>query len=298
MNDTRKMVLTLFIVALVCAVVLSFVYAFTSPRIKETKKKLSLEGLRQVIEAREFKNIIPDTLWQAFDSAGNRVGIVYRVFPRGYGGPIPITVGLGPDGKITGIKIASAAEGLKETPGLGVKTTEPEFTGQFIGKCGNDVLLKKDGGTIDGITAATISSRAVCNGIKQGIDTYSKYLGPTYDKKKLFPGAKSFSPIIKDTLWYALSDTDTLGIVFIGATSGYLDTIKFIVGLNKKKKITGVDILYINESAGFGDKIKDQNFLNKFKKGMPEAITGATISSKALINGVKNGIKRFKEYLK
>ena len=298
MTSTRQMILTLVIVAVVCAIILSFVYAFTAPRIKETKKNLSLEGLKQVINAQGFENIIPDTLWQAFDSTGAVIGIVFRVFPRGYGGTVPITVGLGLDGKITGIKIASAAEGLKETPGLGVKTTEPEFTGQFIGKCGNDVLLKKDGGTIDGITAATISSRAVCNGIKQGIDTYSKYIGPSYDKKKIFPEASSFCTVIKDTLWYALSDTDTLGIVFIGATFGYVDTIKFIVGLDNNKMITGVDILCMNETAGIGDQIKNQDFLDKFKKKIPEAITGATISSRALIDGVKKGLKRFKEYLK
>jgi electron transport complex protein RnfG len=134
MTSTKSMVLTLLIVALVCSVILSFVYSYTAPRIEETKKELTLAGLREVIKADEFKTLVPDTVWEAFDSEDNCVGIVFRVFPQGYGGPIPIMVGLDLAGRITGIKIASAAEGLKETPGLGVKITEPDFRDQFIGK--------------------------------------------------------------------------------------------------------------------------------------------------------------------
>ncbi|GAI55691.1 unnamed protein product, partial [marine sediment metagenome] len=136
MTSTRNMVLTLLIVAIVCSVILSFVYSYTEPLIAETQNQMTLDGLKQVINAQEFVEIIPDTLWRAVDSSGMLTGIVFRVFPQGYGGPIPITVGLDLDGKVTGVRVASAAEGLKETPGLGVKITEPEFKDQFIGKCG------------------------------------------------------------------------------------------------------------------------------------------------------------------
>ena len=37
--------------------------------------------------------------------------------------------------------------------------------------------------------------------------------------------------------------------------------------------------------------------LDEFKDGIPEAITGATVSSEALIDGVNRGIDRFKEYI-
>lgn len=298
MTSTRQMVLTLLIVAIFCSIVLSFVYSFTSPRIAETKNKLTLEGLREVIIAQEFVEIIPDTLWRALDSSGTFTGIVFRVFPQGYGGPIPITVGLDLAGKITGVRIASAAEGLKETPGLGVKITEPDFRKQFIDKCALEVQIKKDGGEIDAITAATISSRAVCSGIKKGIEIYSNYLAAPIDKKCVFPDAQEFLEIIKDTLWYALKNSDTLGFVFVGITQGYADRIKFLVGIDKDNKITKVEILYSNETPGFGERIQDEEFLDAFKEKTPDAITGATVSSQALINAVKDNIKRFKEYLK
>jgi electron transport complex protein RnfG len=298
MTSTKNMVLTLLIVAIVCSVVLSFVYSYTEPRIAETQAQLTLRGIKQVINAQEFVEIIPDTLWNAVDSSGILTGIVFRVFPQGYGGPIPITVGLDLNGKITGVRIASAAEGLKETPGLGVKITEPEFKDQFIDKCAPEAQLKSDGGEIDAITAATISSRAVCNGIKNGIETYLNYLETPIDKRCVFSDAREFVEIIKDTLWYALKDADTIGIVFVGFTQGYLDCIEFMVGVGTDAKISGVEILYSSETEGIGEAIREKEFLDKFKEGSAEAITGATVSSQVLIDAIEEYITRYKEYLK
>jgi electron transport complex protein RnfG len=298
MTSARQMVITLFIVAIICSVILSFVYSYTSPRIAETQKNLTLDGLKEVSPAYEFVEIRPDTLWQALDSLGEPLGIVFRVFPQGYGGPIPIMVGLDNEAQITGVRIASAAEGLKETPGLGAKITELGFTQQFVGKCAPEVRLKKDGGEIDAITAATISSRAVADGIRKGIETYSQFLGESYDKRSVFPDAQSFTEVIRDTLWYARDNSDTLGIVFFGMTQGYADCIKFIVGVDREERITGIDIIYSNETQGIGELIQDERFLNAIAQGAAETITGATISSQAVIDGVNAGVKRFREYLK
>ncbi|MBE0432449.1 FMN-binding protein [candidate division WOR-3 bacterium] len=298
MTSTRQMVIMLFVVAVVCAVVLSCVYAFTAPRIADTQMKLTLAGLEQVIDAERFVEIVPDTLWQALDSLGNQVGIVFRVFPQGYGGPIPVTVGLDAGQRITGIKVATAAEGLTETPGLGAKITGDDFTGQFKGKCADDVALQKDGGAIQAITAATISSRAVAAGVRKGIDMYGSSLAPSCDPRAVFPEADAFREIIKDTLWQAMRGEAAAGIVFVGAVMGYLDTIRFMVGSTADGQITGVAILYSQETEGIGEVIRDHEFLDKFKAGIPDAISGATVSSRALINGVVDGIERFKEYLK
>ena len=298
MTSTRQMIVTLFMVALVCSIVLSCVYSFTSPRIADTQNQLTLAGLKEVSAAQEFVEIIPDTLWRALDSSGNCSGIVFRVFPQGYGGSIPITVGLDLDGEITGVRIASAAEGMKETPGLGAKITEKDFIEQFKGKKASEVPLKRDGGEVDAITAATISSRAVCEGIKAGIGKYTNYLGAEPNKMNVFPVAQEFVEIVKEKLWYALLGTDTLGIVFVSSAEGYCDCITFMVGVNKDGEITGVEIVYSNETPGIGEKIREREFLDEFTEGMPEAITGATISSTALIEAIKNDIEHYMEYLK
>jgi electron transport complex protein RnfG len=293
MTGTRQMIITLFIVAVICAVILSFVYAFTEPRIAETQAQLTLSGLKEVITADEYQEVIPDTLWEALDSSGNRVGMVFRVFPQGYAGPIPITVGLDTEGRITGIRVASGAEGLAETPGLGAKITQPSFTEQFKGKTAGEVGLEQEGGPIKAITAATISSRAVAAGVKKGIEMYGECLAPACDPGLVFAEADAFIEVIKDTLWKAVSGSDTLGIVFVGTVQGYLDDIRFMVGYSTEERITGVAILYSQETEGIGEVIRTKEFLDKFKTGRPEAISGATVSSKALINGVFRGVERF-----
>jgi len=297
MTSTRSMVITLFCVALVCSVILQFVYSYTVPRIEETRKRLMLNGLQEVIEAAEFNEVIPDTLWRAVDANGEPVGIVFRVFPQGYGGSIPIMVGLDLSGIITGVRIASAAEGMNETPGLGAKILEQDFKGQFFGKSGDAVLLTKDGGEIDVITAATISSRAVCNGIREGIDLYINYLCGPFDPICVFPGASNFIEAIKDTLWYAVIENDTVGLVFLGSTPGYADRIDYAVGIGEDEKIVAVKVLYSNETPGVGDVIESEEFLEKFKTKIPDAISGATVSSQALIEAIRESIVAYKEYL-
>ncbi|GAI31983.1 unnamed protein product, partial [marine sediment metagenome] len=131
-----------------------------------------------------------------------------------------------------------------------------------------------------------------------GIETYLNYLEKPLDKKCVFSGAQEFVEIIKDTLWYALKDADTVGIVFIGITQGFVDCIKFMVGVGTDAKINGVKILYSNETEGIGEVIREEEFLDKFKQGYPETITGATVSSQALIDAIKDYITRYKEYLK
>lgn len=300
MTSISKMIITLVLVAAVCATVLAFFYTFTAPLIAETRANLALAGLKEVVAADSFTEIIPDTLWDAVGPDGNTVGTVFRVWPQGYGGLIPITVGIGTDKKITGVRIAGASEGLKETPGLGVKITEESFRRQFVGKSTDQVKLKKDGGLIDAITAATISSRAVCEGIRNGMEKYAEYCSPepTFDKKKFFAGADTFIEIIADSLWYAIEEGKTLGLVFFASADGYLDRIGIAVGMDKKMKIIGVEIICSQETDGIGELIREEEFLDKFKEGKPETISGATISSKAVITAVMEYSARYGKYLK
>jgi electron transport complex protein RnfG len=134
--------------------------------------------------------------------------------------------------------------------------------------------------------------------VQQGIEKYFNYMDKSVDKKCVFPDAQDFMEIIKDTLWYAVRGTDTLGIVFLGVTDGYADRIEFLVGVDKDAKITGVRIIYSNETPGYGERIIEKEFLDAFKEKYPDAISGATVSSQALINAVKDYTKRFKEYVR
>lgn len=96
------------------------------------------------------------------DGAGDIVGATGKLTVTGFGGPIELTVGVDDDGTITGVSVGGAE--FAETAGLGAKTRDAAFTDQFIGADAS-VQLTKNGGTIDAVTSATISSNAVTGGV-------------------------------------------------------------------------------------------------------------------------------------
>jgi electron transport complex protein RnfG len=81
---------------------------------------------------------------------------------KGYGGDIDILIGLEDETTIKGITIISQSE----TPGLGSRIAESSFASKFAGLNIGDVALKQDGGQIDAITGATISSGAVVDAVR------------------------------------------------------------------------------------------------------------------------------------
>lgn len=301
MSKNIKPIVYVFIVLIFSILVLSVLHGLSKPLVAQVSDNNRFEILKKVIDGNEFIPVIPETLWQVYDSSKNFKGIVFKIFALGYGGIIPITAGVDTNGKITGIKIGGKVEGFKETEGIGSKVREKSFLNQFIGKNVSQVSLKKDGGEIDAISGATISSRAVCSGVKKGMEMYINFLGRTgaQDRKKeIFPGASGFLEVIKDTLWYAVSYPETIGIVFYGHTFGYLDTIKYLAGMNKAGNIEKIIIIYSKETEGIGERIREQEFLDKFRTGIPDAISGATISSEALIKSIQRDIERFREFLR
>ncbi len=92
---------------------------------------------------------------------GEKAGYAFIASGSGYGGDIDILVGLDSNFNIKDISILSQTE----TPGLGSRITESSFTDQFKGLSANDIVLRQDGGKIDAVTGATISSRGVVSAI-------------------------------------------------------------------------------------------------------------------------------------
>jgi electron transport complex protein RnfG len=107
---------------------------------------------------------------------GKNVGVAVKTFSKnGYGGRIDLMVGFTPEGKINKISVLDQ----KETPGLGTKMTDSVFKNQFDGVNPEQFKLKvkKDGGDVDAITAATISSRAFCDAVEKAYKIYKEQGG-------------------------------------------------------------------------------------------------------------------------
>ena len=283
MNKETHMIITLTLIPVLSALLLSYVYSFTQPKIEaDQKAKLALVLKTVLPQAEEFLPVIPDTLWFGV-SGTDTVGVVFKVWPRGYGGPIELTVGVDRDLLITGL---IPGDDLKETPGLGLKIRDAWFKEQFIGKDEKAAQLKQDGGDIDAITAATISSRAVASGVSEGLSKYCNYIKQD-PMKEIYPEGESFIEILKDTACYGIAGEDTVIVVGVEA-EGFGGPIR--VGMAfKGNRLFRLKILSHSETEGYGSQVTDSTFLQSIIKGKVEAISGATVSSKAVIEAVKEG---------
>ncbi len=115
-----------------------------------------------------------DGLVKAVDKDKNIVGFVFNVTAKGgYGGDISYSVGLSTTGSVTGISILS----IEETPGLGMKAKEESFLNQYVDKSGSFVVNKDNPSDtdikIDSISGATITSRAMTDGVNGAVVAFS-----------------------------------------------------------------------------------------------------------------------------
>lgn len=192
MPDWLKFPIVLAVIGLLSASSLAGLYKLTLPQKEALKVKQTEEALFAVVPgAREFDSIeeadpeLP-VYYVAKDENGKTTGYAVGGEGQGYGGPISIMVGVDPSFKITGIKIFAQ----KETPGLGDKIVEvlskktwktvltgtspdestlrPYFQVQFENK-NVPLKLKRNGGEIEAITGATISSQAVVNAVNLAV---------------------------------------------------------------------------------------------------------------------------------
>ncbi|MBR2939845.1 MAG: FMN-binding protein [Kiritimatiellae bacterium] len=144
MKKILGLVLSLTIISGVCAAVLAYVDSITKEPIKRTAER-NREAARAAVLCGE----------EGYTAEGT--------CKDGYGGDITLMVGFKKDRKtVISYKVLAASE----TPGLGMKLKTPEFADQFKGKDGSSLKVKKDGGEIEAITSATITSRAVCRAIE------------------------------------------------------------------------------------------------------------------------------------
>ena len=179
----RNMVLSLTLISLGASACLGFVYEFTKEPIELSVLNKKLDAIKQVVP--EFNNnpneemfSLPTGEGDSLDiypakKDGEIVGYAVNTYTnKGFSGNINLMAGFKPDGTIINISVLEQ----KETPGLGTKMTEPGFKDQFNDKNPSEFQLKvkKDGGPVDAITAATISSRAFCDAVQRAYNTLQK----------------------------------------------------------------------------------------------------------------------------
>jgi len=189
MRDILRLIVVLTCICIASAIALAKVYDLTKGPIAHQKRLEVLRAIKAVLPPYDNE---PDRdmvkLAMGVDKKGEEIqgvfyrgrkegrlnGVAFKVnSPEGYGGTIEVMVGLLPDGTVHGMEVLSHLE----TPGLGAKIREAKFKDRFKKRSLSNTkwAVKKDAGDIDGITGATISSRAVIKAIRGGLEFYGDH---------------------------------------------------------------------------------------------------------------------------
>ena len=164
MKKSVGLVLSLTLISGICAGVLAYVNALTKGPIAATAAANEERAVKAVMPPGvESVKASGDGVFVGTDASGAVAGYAAKGSDSGgYGGDITLMVGFRADGRtVVCYRTLAAAE----TPGLGMKLDTPAFAGQFAGRDGTSLAVKKDGGEIEAITSATITSRAVCRAV-------------------------------------------------------------------------------------------------------------------------------------
>ena len=186
-STLKNMVLTLLVITCVAGTSLGFMYELTKGPIEAAKAAKQQAAIKEVVPeftnnpGEEMKNF---TSKEGFEikffpakKDGVLIGLAIETMTnKGFSGNIRIMVGLKPDGTIINYQVLEH----KETPGLGTKMADWFKTDKgnqsILGKHpkNNKLTVSKDGGEVDAITAATISSRAFFDAIRVAFETYTE----------------------------------------------------------------------------------------------------------------------------
>lgn len=196
-SSFKNMLIVLSVVSLLASAILGIVYELTAEPIALAKKQKEDKAILEVIpidksniekmqvstttkyisktddkiltndeKSKLSKNEIDSLILFYVKVGEDTIGTAVKTYTnKGFSGRFTVMVGFMKDGSISNTKVLEH----RETPGLGTKMMLPGFKNQFNGKIPGQFKLavKKKGGDVDGITAATISSSAFCDAIRR-----------------------------------------------------------------------------------------------------------------------------------
>lgn len=185
-SSLLNMVLVLTGVAVIMGGILAFVNHLTERPIADQKAKALADGIKTVMCVDDLKVARTDTvrqndakgkeltfiIYQIQDAQNQDLGAAVESTTGGFGGDLKVLVGFNPDGTVLGYTLLEHAE----TPGLGAKADkwfQKGEKGDIVGKTpAEPLVVSKDGGQVDAITASTITSRAFLLAVNNAYNAY------------------------------------------------------------------------------------------------------------------------------
>ena len=182
-NDIIKPVAVLLVICIVIPLALAVTNKVTEKRIDQLVRKNEKETMNRLIKADEFvsETYSKDNISFKYNTAkkdGEIKGYIFITAAKGYGGDVTVMTAVGTNGNISKIAVTDASG---ETPGLGQNVTKAKFYEQYKEKSNGVTVVKNGSGgknTVDAVTGATISSKAVNTAVREALENYeliSKY---------------------------------------------------------------------------------------------------------------------------
>lgn len=188
-SSFRNMVFSLGCVTIVAALLLAWVNDITREPIRAAELQMQNKALEEVLPVHDNDPVAEKftdeksgiDIYPAREH-GKLVGAAVMASADGFADKITVICGFGQDGTVYNYAVTKQAE----TPGLGTKMQEwfrsPEGKRSVVGRhAGKENLrVAKDGGDVDAITAATISSRAFLQALNEAFTAYQQF----YEQEK------------------------------------------------------------------------------------------------------------------
>ena len=286
MGDIVKLALRLFIFALVASVLLAITNEVTKGPIEAQKLASKMTALNTVLPGCEYEQIayegisedsVLDEIFVGKNADGSVKGYALTANPQGYGGEIPITIGVSTEGYVTQVYVGS----LQETQGLGSRVGDDAFKEQFIAIAADPDTLRSD---VDTIAGATISSSAFVNAVQEMLSYTKTTLG-------IEPHAGDKDAILAEAA--AINGGDEGEDAAVETTTNSYEVTGFApfkveVTVDSNGKIVSVVVPENNETAGFGaDLIADQSVFDALvgqdiATAQIDVKAGATLTSNAI----------------
>ena len=296
-----QLTVTLCAICAICALGLALVNMVTAPVIKanaEAKKTAAIAA--EVLPG--FTGTLTQVNYVGTDSTvkslqkGSEGSFVVEVSPKtSFSGNLTLLVGIDPNRAVTGVSITS----IGETEGFGKNAEKPEWRAQFVGKSGS-VALTKNGGEIEGLAGATLTSTGVCEAVNSALAAIDFASDAPFDPS-LVPSVPEEPNVSENILSMAREGDGYVAVVDCGPDS-FSKTLKIQVNIGADKKVTGVTILESGETDGFGALASEPDFIDQFvgvsgtvdltkNGGGIESIAGASTTSNAICVGVTAALK-------
>ncbi|MBE6650814.1 MAG: FMN-binding protein [Ruminococcaceae bacterium] len=169
-----KPAIPLTVISVVIALLLAVINSVTAGKILENtliEKEKAIKGIFPECEsfvsedASHYENSVSDA-GKVLDKDGNVIGYYADVSPIGFKGEISLIVGTDTDGKVALVTLLSASE----TPGVGTKATDSTYLSNFVAKTSGNIS------EVATITGATISSKAVKQGVLSAVTTVDRII--------------------------------------------------------------------------------------------------------------------------